>query len=246
MAAFDFLASHSMYRSEDRSVARLNRRHDFLIEPFRAEIDGARVLDLGAHDGRWSIAFAQAGAASVLAVEGRAELLDDFNEMPDSPAKARVTLEVDDIFDQLDKLNRAQERFDVIALFGILYHVMDHFRLLRRCVELGPKLILVDSEFMQAKWGFIKLISENTGGDLNATPQIAGQTFAIKGVPSSMALQKMARALNYRVQWLDWESLPPEDRAGVQDYFRGPEEKKIRRSCALRPKGGASEPESEG
>lgn len=246
MAGFDFLASHPRYRDDAETLARLNKRYDFLIEPFREDIKDAHVLDLAAHDGRWGIALAQAGAASVIGIEARPELVAQFDALGDIPAKARVTMEVDDIFDSLDKLLTNHQRFDVIVVFGILYHVMDHFRLLRQCVELGPKLILVDSEFMTGRWPFIKMLRERTDNQMNATPQIKGQTMAVKGVPSGVALERMAEALDCSVEWVAWEELAPEDRAGVQDYFRGPDEKKIRRSCTLRPLSSASKQATEG
>jgi predicted RNA methylase len=43
--------------------------------PFASEISGARVLDLASHDGRWSYAFAGVGAASVVGIEGRQEMI---------------------------------------------------------------------------------------------------------------------------------------------------------------------------
>jgi len=40
------------------------------------------------------------------------------------------------------------ETYDVIGIFGILYHIMDHFSLFQLLRELKPRLVIVDSEFV--------------------------------------------------------------------------------------------------
>ena len=53
------------------SKARLNVRHQAIIEANRDILKDARVLDLASHDGRWSFAALKAGAAHVTGVEAR-------------------------------------------------------------------------------------------------------------------------------------------------------------------------------
>ncbi|WP_370399030.1 class I SAM-dependent methyltransferase [Sulfitobacter sp. JB4-11] len=235
MPAFDFLEGLPKYGDDAKEVARQRQRHAFLIEPFLGDIKGARVLDIAAHDGRWSYAFADAGAASVLGIEGREELVDLFSEFPHTPAKDRVSLRVEDLYDGLDRLLAEKQTFDVIALFGIMYHVMDHFRIVRQCVKLSAKLIIIDSEFVKGVNPYIQIIKERTDYEINATPQIEGQALAIKGVLSNAAMERIAEALNCDMEWLPWEDLPKENRTVVRDYFRGPQKKMVRRTCALRP-----------
>lgn len=229
---FDFLRADPNYSMTD--LSRMNCRHDMIIAPFKAELHDARVLDLAAHDGRWSYALAGAGARSVLGVEARQMLIDRYDSFPAAPFKDRVQFHTGDLFDTLDQMIATQERFDVVALFGILYHVMDHFRLLRQVTALRPDLVIIDSEFISSANPMIQLVRERTDNPLNAIPQHAGQETAIVGIPSTVAVERIAEALNYRCDWLDWDALPPEKRRGVRDYFRA--EKKRRRSCVLRPK----------
>ena len=59
---FDFLKSLPPYDDNATTVHRLDQRHRLIIDPFQPQIAGARVLDLAAHDGRWSYALAHAGA----------------------------------------------------------------------------------------------------------------------------------------------------------------------------------------
>lgn len=53
----------SPYDDNATTIYRLNQRHKLIIDPFLPQIEGARVLDIAAHDGRWSYALAAAGAS---------------------------------------------------------------------------------------------------------------------------------------------------------------------------------------
>lgn len=63
---FDFLTELPPYDDNETTIYRLNQRHKLIIDPFGPQIEGARVLDIAAHDGRWSYALAAAGAAEVV------------------------------------------------------------------------------------------------------------------------------------------------------------------------------------
>ena len=127
MNLFDRLA---LAEVPPETMRRLSRRHRLVVEPFRAEIADARVLDLGAHDGRWCIAFAEAGAREVVGVEPRAAARAGFARFPASAAKERVRLLDGEAIAALEILGAEAERFDVVAVLGLFYHLMDHFRLL--------------------------------------------------------------------------------------------------------------------
>jgi len=233
MNAFEVLAGHAEFNAPPEMLRRLRKRHDLVVEPFRAELGEARVLDLGAHDGRWCYAFACAGAREVVGVEPRATLIEGFARFPDDEARARVTLVEGEAMPALEAFGAAGERFDVVAVLGLFYHVMDHFRHLWLIRQLGPRLVIVDSDFSLATAPVIELVRERTDKPLNAVAQIGGQARAITGVPSVAAMEAMADALDYDVAWVD-ASVLAGDPEGVRDYFR---ERKVRRAvCALRPR----------
>ncbi len=233
MGFFDFLADHPRYTANAADIARLNQRRNFLIEPFRNEIKGARILDIAAHDGRWSYALAEAGAKEVHGIEPRTDLIADYASFPATEYKSNVRLEEGDLYDALPALAARGETYDIVALFGIYYHIMDHFFVLRQIRKLKPRLIVIDSEFMKGEAPLIHMSKERVDKHLNAVAQIEGQEVAIKGTPSCVAMERMAEALMYRVHWLPWERLAENDRVGVSDYYR--EGKMIRRTCALTP-----------
>src|SRR6266446_801015 len=58
------------------SPERLNERYRALISPNEEFIRGKTILDLAAHDGRWSFAALKAGARHVTGIEGRAHLVE--------------------------------------------------------------------------------------------------------------------------------------------------------------------------
>ena len=230
MPFFDFLHGLDDYTPD--MVTRMNRRHDRIVAPFVEDLTGARVLDLAAHDGRWSYALA-AYADEVIGVEARPELIRRFALYPSGPWHARVKLVCDDIYLDLDRRIAAGETFDAVALFGIFYHVMDHYGLLARVARLQPELILIDSEFMIDRNPIIQMVKERTDNPLNAIAQVPGQEVTLKGVPSTAAMDRMAEVLGYGCDWADWDSLPHDQRDTVRDYFRNT--KMRRRTCILRP-----------
>ena len=233
MSIFDFIRGKPLYAHNERSVDRLNTRHRFVISPFLDEIRGARILDLASHDGRWPYAFAQAGAREVIGIEGRAELIEQFETFPDDAAKARVELRQGDINVEVPKLVETGERFDVIGVLGIFYHITTHYVLLSQLSQLRPNLILIDSEFLNRPLEIIQLVPEDPRRHMNTLQQLPNQTKTLKGVPSRTATEMMARNLGYRVDWLDWDALPEDERQGVKDYYR--KGRMTRGTCALRP-----------
>jgi 2-polyprenyl-3-methyl-5-hydroxy-6-metoxy-1,4-benzoquinol methylase len=230
---FSFLAKAPPYNYSARAIKRLERRHELLIDPFREEIAGARILDLGAHDGRWAYALARAGAAEVIGIEARQNLIDSFAEFPDAPWKSRVKLLQGDMFSMVERLADAGEKFDLIAVYGVFYHMMDHLRLLELLHRLEPQAIFIDSEFSLRRGAVIDMVFERTDFKVNAAPQIQGQERAIIGIPTPKAMNFMARALGYSVYWTDAQVIFGDDHAGVEDYFRI--KVKRRRFCFLLP-----------
>ena len=231
MGFFDFLGEIPPYSDSEKMVERMNNRHRLLVDPLRGEIEGLRVLDLAAHDGRWSYALAEAGAAEVVGVEARQELIDRFALFPETEFKRRVDLRRGDIFEALEGFVEDGEEFDVVAVFGIFYHIIEHFRLLKLIRALGATVVLVDSEFSTGKTPKIDLVFERTDYTSNAAPQISGQDRAIIGLPTRKAMNKMAEALGFDIVWAEADMVFRRDTPGVGDYFRGKTRK--RAFCTL-------------
>lgn len=228
---FNFMGNIPPYSENETTVHRLNRRHDLLIGPFQPQIEGARILDLACHDGRWSYALAAAGAEHVHGVEARPELIERFAVFPETDFKSRVSLHCNDLFDELETLVAQGARFDVVAVYGIFYHVMDHLRLLSLAKQLEPEIIIIDSEFIVVDNAMIQLLREEVSNPLNAVPASAGQSHTVVGVPSRRATEFMAEALDMDIAWIDHALILGDDTTGMKDYFR--DGRKVRGTCAL-------------
>lgn len=231
---FDFMRDIPPYSENETTIRRLNNRHRLLVDPFLPQIAGARVLDLACHDGRWSYALAAAGATHVHGVEARADLIKRFDTFPQTPFKSRVSLHCNDLFIELEQLITRGENFDVIAVYGIFYHVMDHFRLLSLLKQLRPLIIIIDSEFITLDNAMIQVLQEETSNPLNATTDAPGLTHTVVGIPSRRATGFMAQALDLETTWLDHDLILGDDRTGMRDYFR--DGRKARGTCVLSPR----------
>ena len=205
---------------EDMHIARLNLRWDHIIKPFQSDILGHRVLDLASHDGRWPYAFSAAGAREVIGIEGRPELVDQFKHFPDSEVKNRVSLIAGDMFDFCRQLTNRNEKFGVVGVLGIFYHIMSHYDLLVMLRKMDAKLIILDSTFIDEQAAVIRICTELTARKFNAIAQTEGQVKEPIGVPSIPALRIMANALGYNIESVDWTDVPAGERRPVWDYFR--------------------------
>ncbi|MEM6729270.1 MAG: methyltransferase domain-containing protein, partial [Pseudomonadota bacterium] len=182
---FDFISELDAYDDTASSVHRLNQRYDHIVAPFKADIEGARVLDLGSHDGRWPYALAYAGAREVVGIEARPALIASFKDFPDDAHRAKVTLRQGDVFEVMEEMKRYKERFDVVAIYGLLYHTTEHYRLLLLAQAMQPKLIIVDSEFIVASDGpIIRFMREDVENELNTVARRQGHQVELVGTPS--------------------------------------------------------------
>ncbi|WP_420857397.1 class I SAM-dependent methyltransferase [Marivivens marinus] len=230
---FRFLRNVPSYHFRKGDIQRLNKRHRMFIEPIKSEIAGARILDIAAHDGRWCMAYAAAGAREVIGIEARSELVQRFREFPVQSYSHAIDLQVGEMLTTMESMVAAGERFDIVSLLGIFYHTMEHQRLLNLASQLGPKLIVIDGEFALRDYSVIILTRERTDNELNTVEQIPGQEVAMVGIPSPAATEAMAAVVGYDCIWADWDLLPVGDRQYLDDYYRT--EKKRRRTCFLQP-----------
>lgn len=232
---FDFISALPGYDEGPNGAHRLNMRYDHIVRPFAADLAGARVLDLASHDGRWPYALAFAGAREVLGIEGRQSLIDRFAGFPDDAHRAKVTLRQGDIFDGLEALKAARETFDVVAIYGIYYHITEHYRLMLLAQALRPKLIIVDSEFIVSSDGpIVRFMREETSNDLNTISRSDGREVELVATPSMRFMDVVGEVTGHSTEWIDWSTLPAGKRQGLGDYYRENAQRR-RGTVALRP-----------
>lgn len=203
---------------------RLNLRHEAIFTANAGLLAGARVLDVASHDGRWSMAALEAGAASVTGIEARPELV----------ANARATLASYDVEetrcrfvegDVFEVLAADRLEVDVVLCLGFLYHTLRHTELFTRFRETGARHLVVDTELHRSAEAVVRLADEQVDREGNAVADAYtyGDT-VLTGRPTLAALGLLARTQGYEVERLsDWDGLLRDnpDADQVRDYRIG-------------------------
>lgn len=194
------------------SLDRLNARYTGLIHRHRHLLEGATVLDLASHDGRFSFGALKTGAERVVGVEIDGSLVEQAHEnmatygvSPD-----RYEFVQRDMFRHFDDL----EQFDVVFCFGILYHVNDHMQLLANIEGVEPRWLIVDTRISQLEDAVIELRSP-----LGASPPPPGSQ--LEGYPSRIGLDVMLSSFGWDSERLDWAETGLLDGPGMDDYRDG-------------------------
>jgi SAM-dependent methyltransferase len=174
---------------------RLNARYAALVHANRHLIDGARVLDLASHDGRFSFAALQNGAERVVGIEHDADLVAaaEENMRHYRVDRERYEFVVGDMFEEIARSGV----HDVVFCFGILYHITDHMRLLSEIARVEPRYLLLDTHTSQLDGAVIEL--RNAFG---ASPPPPGSY--LEGFPTKAALESMVSYFGWTHEYFDW------------------------------------------
>jgi hypothetical protein len=193
-------------------VDRLNARYLGLIHSNRELIEGAKVLDLASHDGRFSFAALQIGASRVVSVETEPGLVQTHRanlEYYQVPADKYELLQ-GDIFELIDRV----EDCDVVFCFGILYHINHHMLLLEKIAELDPQTLLIDTNISQLESAAIELRNPVAGTAI----RLGGM---LEGYPSRSALDAMLSSFGWKYEYLDWKQSGLAELPQMLDYRQG-------------------------
>lgn len=204
---------------------RLNLRHEAIVTANRDVLEGARVLDLASHDGRWSFAALRAGASHVTGIESRQDAVDraydTFAHYGEDPESHRFVC--GDLFDVL----RTQEfDVDVVMCLGFIYHTYRHTELMHHIRRIDPKYLLVDCTVMPGQDEPTMMVKvdrpQNPGEATLDTFAHGSRTLVAR--PSAPALRMMLRAYDFEIeQTYDWDSLMAAhpEKGRLRDYSRG-------------------------
>jgi len=208
------------------TTARLNLRYEAIFGENRDVFEGASVLDLGSHDGRWSFAALVTGARSVTGIEARPELVkaatENLGEYGYGADQARfVTGDVHEV------LNTQAFEADVVLCLGFLYHTLRYNELLNGIRRTNARYLIIDtfSPHMMGPVSNVNVITE----DADEEGKAAADTYThgpsvLVGRPNLAAIRTMLGAYGYRVERLsDWAGLlrdnPKTD--NCDDYANG-------------------------
>jgi hypothetical protein len=216
----------AFYESSETSSSRwrLNLRHEAIINENRDLFDGARVLDLASHDGRWSMAALDAGAAMVVGIEARPELVEHAsrNLHGYGVAEERWRFIQGDVF---EALKRDNVEVDVVLCLGFFYHTLRHHELLTRIRQTKASSILIDTEIHRSRDSVMRIGQESMSRQGNAVAdEFTFGDIVLTGRPSVPALELLGRGHGYELERLsDWAAVlrdnPKANR--VRDYRTG-------------------------
>lgn len=181
---------------------RLNLRHEAIIQRIAPQLQGARVLDIASHDGRWSFAALEAGAREVTGVEVRPEL----------SAAAQANIESDrfraitgDVFTRRDVF---RERFDVVLCLGFLYHTTRHEEIFDLIALTGAATVVIDTRLTPGDGTFVQIRKERADHPANGMAERGVRdSMILHGWPTRGAVAFMLDHFGYRVEQVDWPAL---------------------------------------
>ncbi len=184
---------------------RLRRRYEAIIGANLEVLNGARVIDVGAHDGRWSAAAIGAGARTALAMEGRKAAFDAGRQR--NPWGTSLVMVAGDIL-QKDLVGS----FDVGLVLGILYHVPCPWMLLNRVAATGVNSMIIDTNIQPGEHCAVRLVPEDVG---DPAMSLGG----LGCLPTVPALEAILQDLGFhQVKYYDWNKT--QDWTGLPDYER--------------------------
>lgn len=203
---------------------RLNLRHEAILTENRDLLAGARVLDIASHDGRWSMAALEAGAAHVTGIEARPDLVANAEASLRTYGvdESRWRFVTGDVF---EVLRDEQIEVDVVLCLGFLYHTLRHSELLTRIRQTGAKHLILDTEIHRSEAPVMWLDEETVERQGNAVAdELSLGDVVLTGRPSLSALEMLARGQGFEMKGLsDWGGLLRDnpDADQVRDYRIG-------------------------
>jgi hypothetical protein len=205
------------------SSGRLNLRYEAIFAEHSDLFEGARVLDIASHDGRWSVAALATGAKSVVGIEARPDLVEH----------ARANLATygyrDDQFrfiagDVLEVMRTEKIEVDLVLCLGFLYHTLRYNELFHGIASTGAEHLIIDTRAprMPGRRAAVHLRAERTSREGNAVvDEFSVGSNVLIGQPNLKAVRTMLSAYGYRVERLsDWPALLRDNPglSGIADY----------------------------
>lgn len=218
---------------------RLNSRYKAIIERNQSKLEGKRVLDIASHDGRWTFAALQAGAAHVTGIEPRQALIDNAQSTFShyGISDDRYSFECGDIFDKI-----RGKQFDVVLCLGFYYHTVRHAELFDLIERTGAEFVIIDTEVTPSAEEFareddgderlvfknpyvIQLLRDPVDDERMAwNDSMTRNGHTLVGRPSRSAVKFLADHFGYSISTFDWPEYMgsnPQIADSMADYGRG-------------------------
>lgn len=211
----------------DRERTRLQSLRDHLwprmLELHGGSLAGLRVLDIACNCGGFTVEAARAGAAEVVGVDVDPHYIRQAEFIRDALELENISFHVARLED-LDV--REMGSFDVIFLFGILYHLPDPVGALRRVSALARDTIIVDTSLLRfryidhlVKWPLwrMKVVPAMTAADHDITTGRWRTVTSAQFYPNHVAVKELLHFVGFD----EVEQLQPRSSGLEPRYYQG-------------------------
>jgi predicted nicotinamide N-methyase len=216
-----FFDDYPEFYQTGKQPLRLGARYEAIIQNGLHALEGKVVLDLGAHNGRWSFAALKAGAKKVISIEGR----QDMAEAQDRIFK-KLGVQSDrysqHVGDGMELMINAGISCDTVLLLGIYYHVHNHLDWVKAIRGTGAAAVITDTEITPCdQKDIIVRYKFEDNASLMSTPfeSFPGFGKGIVGHPSRAFVNYSFAAYGYATNEVAWRPLLEKWGAkGMDDY----------------------------
>jgi tRNA (mo5U34)-methyltransferase len=170
----------------DRPLRRFRHFMPHLVKVAGGSLGGKRMLDIACNSGFWSVQCALMGA-EVVGFDARPELIEQANLIKSVVGCQNLRVEVLDFWDMSPATLGGD--FDIVLNLGILYHLSDPLRALRRTLAMAREYVLLDTEVYPSNDSILKLRWEEPDYIRSATRS------GMVVIPSKGAVELMLREL---------------------------------------------------
>jgi ubiquinone/menaquinone biosynthesis C-methylase UbiE len=118
---------------------------------FGSDLSGIECLDIGCHEGFYSLAMAKLGVKSVIGVDARPENLSRARFVAEAMGVTNVEYRQGRVETLAGELGR---KFDLTLFLGLLYHVEDPMRCLRQVAEVTADMCVIETQVIDEVEGF--------------------------------------------------------------------------------------------
>jgi SAM-dependent methyltransferase len=125
----------------------------YLNEHVGSRWNELRCLDIACHEGYFSLMLGEKGCREVIGIDAREEHIKNANLLKDFYGLHNVIFQQKNLYElHANELGK----FDIVLLFGILYHIPDILGVLRIIRSLTKELCIIETQIAPETEGYIE------------------------------------------------------------------------------------------
>jgi SAM-dependent methyltransferase len=162
----------------------------------------ASVLDLACSEGFFALELAKRGARDVLGIDARERTIQKAEYVRDRYGITNCRFEVGDI----TEAELGVGSFDIVLLLGVIYHVEDPIRLMRRAAAAAKRLLILETQLtkynapMPYGWGSVATLETEDSWAMVREDPNANELSSTRGfslIPNASAVVSTLRDIGF-------------------------------------------------